>query len=76
MLHLALVALLFLLLLVWERWRTGHGQERRRRADRWLVAAAFVYGVAFANHGLAWLLPPAIALFVWPWRRASCCSGG
>lgn len=64
MLHLALVALLFLLLLVWERWRTGHGQERRRRADRWLVAAAFVYGVAFANHGLAWLLPPAIALFV------------
>lgn len=64
MLHLALVALLFLLLLVWERWRTGHGQERRRIADRWLVAAAFVYGVAFANHGLAWLLPPAIALFV------------
>ena len=64
MLHLALVALLFLLLLVWERRRTGHDQERRRTADRWLVAAAFVYGVAFANHGLAWLLPPAIALFV------------
>ncbi len=64
MLHLALVALLLLLLLVWERRRTGHDQERRRTADRWLVAAAFVYGVAFANHGLSWLLPPAIALFV------------
>jgi hypothetical protein len=64
MLHLALVALLFLLLLVWERWRIGDDPGRRRLADRWLVAAACVYGVAFANHGLAWLLPPAIALFV------------
>jgi hypothetical protein len=64
MLHLALVALLFLLLLVWERWRTGADPGRSRLADRWLVAAACVYGIAFANHGLAWLLPPAIALFV------------
>jgi hypothetical protein len=63
-LHLALVALLFLLLLVWERWRTGDDPDRRRLSDRWLVAAACVYGIAFANHGLAWLLPPAIALFV------------
>ena len=64
MLHVALVALLFLLLLVWERRRTGDDGEKRRTADRWLVGAAFVYGVAFANHGLSWLLPPAIALFV------------
>jgi hypothetical protein len=64
MLHVALVALLFLLLLVWERRRTGDDEEKRRTADRWLVGAAFVYGVAFANHGLSWLLPPAIALFV------------
>lgn len=64
MLHLALVALLFLLLLVWAGRRTGEDLEKRRHADRWLVAAACVYGIAFANHGLAWLLPPAIGLFV------------
>ena len=64
MLHLALVALLFLLLLVWERRRTSREPETRRRAARWLVAAACVYGIAVANHSLALLLPPAIALFV------------
>jgi hypothetical protein len=64
MFHLALVALIFLLLLVWERRRTDPDPERRGRSDRWLVAAAFVYGVAVANHSLALLLPPAIVLFV------------
>ena len=54
MLHLALVALILLLLLVWER----------RRTDRWLVAAAGVYGVALANHSLTLMLAPAIGLFV------------
>jgi hypothetical protein len=64
MFHLALVVLIFLLLLVWERRRTDPDPERHGRSDRWLVAAAFVYGVAVANHSLALLLPPAIALFV------------
>jgi hypothetical protein len=64
MFHLALVALIFLLLLVWERRRTDRDPERSRHADRWLVAAAGVYGVAVANHSLALLLPPAIGLFV------------
>ena len=64
MFHLTLVAFLFLLLLVWERRRTGGEPETGRRADRWLVAAACVYGIAVTNHSLALLLPPAIALFV------------
>jgi hypothetical protein len=62
--HLTLVAVVFLLLLVWERRRTGQDPDKRRHADRWLVAAACVYGVAVANHSLALLLPPAIGLFV------------
>ncbi len=64
MFHVALVSVLFLLLVVWERRRRSAEPALRQRSDRWLVAAAIVYGVAFANHGLAWLLPPAIALFV------------
>ena len=64
MFHLTLVALLFLLLLIWERRRTSREPQTRRRADRWLVAAACVYGIAITNHSLALLLPPAIALFV------------
>jgi hypothetical protein len=62
--HVALVALIFLLLLVWERRRKDADLDRRRHADRWLVAAAGVFGVAVANHSLALLLPPAIGLFV------------
>ncbi len=64
MFHLTLVAFLFLLLLVWERRRTGGEPETGRRADRWLVAAACVYGVALANHSLTMMLAPGIALFV------------
>jgi hypothetical protein len=83
MFHLALVAILFLLLLVWEGWRTGEDAARRRVADRWLVVAACVYGIAFTNHGLAWLLPPAIGLFVLAvaprivlqWRLILACVG-
>lgn len=63
MFHLALVTLLFLLLLVWERRRSEAGLVGRR-ADRWLVAAAAVYGVAFANHSLTLMLAPAVGLFV------------
>lgn len=58
--HIALVALLLVTLVGWE--------DRRRRddrnADRWLLAAAAVYGVALANHSLALLLAPGIGLFV------------
>jgi hypothetical protein len=64
MLHLFLLALVFLLLLVWQRWRTSLDGQRRRRSNRVLIAAAIVYGVAFANHGLSWLAAPGIALFL------------
>lgn len=53
-LHVALVALLFVLLLGWQR----------RRTDRWLLGAAVVAGVAAANHSLAVFLVPGVALFV------------
>jgi hypothetical protein len=62
--HLGLVALLFLLLLNWDERRRADDEETRARADRWLVAAAAVFGLAVANHSLALLLPPAIGLFV------------
>jgi hypothetical protein len=64
MLHVALVAILFVVLLLWDRGRHSNDQTATRHADRWLVAAAGVYGVAVANHSLALLLPPAIGLFV------------
>lgn len=58
-LHLFLAALILLLLTVWSK-RVHAG----RSADRWLVAAAIVYGVSLGNHALTFLLAPAIALFV------------
>jgi hypothetical protein len=64
MFHVALVGLMFFLLIVWERHRTSDDPEVRRRSNRWIVAAAIVYGIAVANHSLALLLPPAIGLFV------------
>lgn len=64
MFHLALVALIFGLLLAWQRRRTSEDPERQRRADRWLVAAACLYGVALANHSLTMMLAPGIGLFV------------
>ncbi len=64
MFHVALVTLIFLLLLIWERRRTNPDLEGRRGADRWLVAAACVFGIAFANHSLTLMLAPAIGLFV------------
>jgi hypothetical protein len=58
--HLMLVAILFVLLVAWsERSRAG-----RRGADRWLVAATVVYGLAVGNHSLSLLLAPPIGLFV------------
>jgi hypothetical protein len=58
--HLAFVAVLLLVLVIWE-------QKRRHadaKADRWLVAAALVFGLAAANHSLTLLLAPPIALYV------------
>lgn len=69
-LHLALVGGLLVLLLGWED-RVTRGTPG---SDRWLVAAAVVYGVAFANHLLVVLIAPGIAIYVTlvapgTWRR-------
>ena len=74
-LHLALVAILLRLLVAWEdrvvgeRGAPGHAPRPAahrvdRRADRLLVAAVVVFGLALGNHSLTLLLAPAIALFV------------
>jgi hypothetical protein len=83
MFHVALVAILFMTLLTWDQRLHSRDEESVRHADRWLVASAFVYGVAVANHSLALLLPPAIGLFVlaadWRvimrWRTIVDCMG-
>jgi hypothetical protein len=68
-LHLALVVAVVALLLRWEA-MSGAARAapeihaRRRDADRTLVAAAAVFGIALANHALSLLLVPAIGLFV------------
>ena len=64
MFHLALTALIFVLLVIWERRSNSPDPEVGRHADRWLVAAAGVYGVAMTNHSLTLMLAPGIALFV------------
>jgi hypothetical protein len=64
MFHIALTAFLFVALLVWDQRRHSKDSGTLAHADRWLVAAAGIYGVAVANHSLALLLPPAIGLFV------------
>ena len=62
-LHLALLAILFRLLVAWED-RTVDESGTQRGADRFLVAAAVVFGLALGNHSLTLLLAPAIALYV------------
>ncbi len=71
-LHLALVALLLRLLVAWESSvpRGHHGVA----GDRYLVAAAVVFGLAVGNHSLVLLLVPPIALYIAAvapatWRR-------
>ena len=69
-LHLALVAVLFVLLVGWSSRR----RDARPDADRWLLAATFVYALAVGNHLLSLLLAPPIGLFVLAvepgiWRR-------
>jgi hypothetical protein len=76
-LHLALVALLLLTLVAWQRERARDG------GDRWLVAASAVFGVSVANHSLTLLLAPAVGLYVLAvdplmWRRlrlVAVCAG-
>jgi hypothetical protein len=81
MFHIALTAVLFVVLLRWDNRRHSADPETVAHADRWLVAAAGIYGVAVANHSLALLLPPAIGLFVlavdwrvvFRWRTIAAC---
>jgi hypothetical protein len=58
-LHLLLAAVLLYVLVIWE--------DRLRQelpADKWLFAAAVVFGISLGNHGLTFLLAPGIAVFV------------
>lgn len=58
-LHLFLAALLVLVLVIWEeRVRAGRPHEV------WLFAAAVIFGLSLANHGLTYLLAPGVAIFV------------
>ena len=77
-LHLVFVVLLLRLLVAWEsrvrldtygrdrsgRRGRGRGREAADPADRYLVAAAAVFGLALGNHSLTLLLAPAVGLFV------------
>jgi hypothetical protein len=58
--HLAFVALLLLVLVTWEQKRRAKTPD----ADRWLVAAAVVFGLSAGNHSLTLLLAPPIGLYV------------
>jgi hypothetical protein len=60
-LHLAFVALLLRLLVAWEARRRSESGES---ADRYLVAAAIVFGLSVGNHSLTLLLAVPVALFV------------
>jgi hypothetical protein len=72
-LHLLLVTLLVILLVGWGDRVGGKGRRAsgsaghpggRRTADRWLAAAAAVYGLSLANHQLTLLLTPGVGLYV------------
>jgi 4-amino-4-deoxy-L-arabinose transferase-like glycosyltransferase len=88
--HLAFVALLLLALVKWEHARRDAadaagddvaggpmgegGRPDTRRADRWLVLAAVLFGLAAGNHSLTLLFIPPIGLYVLAvepgiWRR-------
>jgi hypothetical protein len=59
-LHLLFVCLLLALLIGWQH-RLAAGSPT---ADRWLLAAAALFGLALGNHALTVLLVPGIGLFV------------
>ena len=68
-LHVALVALVVLALVRWGRLvelsiADPDDAAAARRADRGIVLAAALFGVALANHGLTVLLIPAVGLYV------------
>jgi hypothetical protein len=68
-LHAALLVAIVGLLLRWERFVGDRNAEPddprlRARADRAIVLAAAIFGVALANHALTLLLIPAVGLFV------------
>ncbi len=68
-LHAVLLVAIVGLLLRWEGlvadWlESPDDPGLRARADRGIVLAAAVFGVALANHGLTLLLIPAVGLFV------------
>lgn len=73
--HLAFVAILMLALVRWQDGRRGlEPGVDTGRADRRLLLAAVVFGLAAGNHSLTLLLVPPIALFVLAvepgiWRR-------
>ncbi|MGZ9276482.1 MAG: protein O-mannosyl-transferase family [Candidatus Limnocylindrales bacterium] len=78
-LHLAFVAILFRMLVAWE----DRVDRDDRHRDRWLIAAAVVFGLAMGNHSLTLLLAPAMGVFVLgvepgilrrPWLVAACAS--
>lgn len=58
--YLAFVAILLLLLVTWEHKRRAGGAD----ADRWLVAAALVFGLAAGTHSLTLLLALPVGLYV------------
>jgi hypothetical protein len=60
-LHLALLAVLLWLLVAWEARETGTVEGP---SDRYLVAAAILFGVSVGNHSLTLLLVPPVTLFV------------
>jgi hypothetical protein len=62
-LHVFFVGLLMVMLVTWML-RRDRAPEHRESADRWLVAAAAVYGLSLGNHALTMLLAPGIAIFV------------
>jgi len=63
-LHLALVTILLCLLVGWEDRARDPAPARQDAADRWLIAAAFVFALSIGNHSLTLLLAPPVALFV------------
>ena len=67
--HVFLVVLVTLLLLRWDAAvqdarEAPDDEQLARRADRRIVLAAAVFGIAAANHALSLLMVPGIGLFV------------
>jgi hypothetical protein len=60
-LHLAFVAMLLRLLVAWE---DRIGRSAQGSGDRYLVAAAVVFGLSVGNHSLTLLLALPVVLFV------------